>query len=68
LPRYFLDTSALAKPYHKELGSDSVDRLYFHRASRLRISPLSIVEFKSVLAIKTRTAGSRVPSDTLLNI
>jgi len=68
LPSYFLDTSALAKPYHKELGSDPVDGLYFHRASRLWISPLSILEFKSALAIKTRTAGSRVPSDTLLNI
>ncbi len=55
MPNYFLDTSALAKRYHKENGSDFVDRLLEQIGSRSWISHLSIVEFESVLAIKTRT-------------
>lgn len=55
MPNYFLDTSALAKRYHTENGSDFVDRLLEQAGSRSWISHLSIVEFESVLAIKTRT-------------
>ncbi len=55
MPNYFLDTSALAKRYHMENGSDFVDRLLGQIGSRSWISHLSIVEFESVLAIKTRT-------------
>lgn len=55
MPNYFLDTSALAKCYHTENGSDFVDRLLEQAGSRSWISHLSIVEFESVLAIKTRT-------------
>ena len=55
MPSYFLDTSALAKRYHEELGSDFVDRLFQPPGSRIWISHLSIVEFESVLAIKVRT-------------
>jgi len=55
LPNYFLDTSALAKRYHKENGSDFVDRLLEQVGSLSWISHLPIVEFESVLAIKTRT-------------
>jgi predicted nucleic acid-binding protein len=55
LPNYFLDTSALAKRYHKENGSEYVDRIFAHIGSRFLISHLSIVELESVLAIKTRT-------------
>jgi predicted nucleic acid-binding protein len=55
LPNYFLDTSALAKRYHNEDGSEYVDRIFEHIGSRSLISHLSIVEFESVLAIKTRT-------------
>jgi len=55
LPNYFLGTSALAKRYHKENGSDFVDRLLEQIGSRSWISHLSIVEFESVLAIKVRT-------------
>jgi predicted nucleic acid-binding protein len=55
LPNYFLDTSALAKRYHKESGSEYVDRIVEQTGSRSMISHLSIVEFESVLAIKTRT-------------
>jgi PIN domain nuclease of toxin-antitoxin system len=55
LPNYFLDTSALAKLYHKEAGSEYVDRILRDTESRSLISRLSLVEMESVLAIKMRT-------------
>ena len=55
MPHYFLDTSALAKRYHKESGSEYMDRILEQPGSRSLISHLSIVELESVLAIKTRT-------------
>ena len=55
MPNYFLDTSALAKRYHKETGSEYMDRIVEQPGSRSLISHLSIVELESVLAIKTRT-------------
>jgi len=42
LPNYFLDTSALAKRYHKESGSDYMDRILEEPNSRSMISHLSI--------------------------
>jgi predicted nucleic acid-binding protein len=55
LPNYFLDTSGLAKRYHKESGSEYMDRILEQSGSRSLISHLSIVELESVLAIKTRS-------------
>jgi predicted nucleic acid-binding protein len=55
LPSYLLDTSALAKRYHLESGSEYMDRIIEQPGSRALISHLSIVELESVLAIKTRT-------------
>lgn len=55
MPNYFLDTSALAKLYHKETGSEYVDRIVQEPGSRSTISRLSIVEMESVLATKVRT-------------
>ncbi len=55
MPNYFLDTSALAKLYHKEAGSEYVDRILREPGSRSLISRLSIIEMESVLAIKVRT-------------
>lgn len=55
MPNYFLDTSALAKRYHKESGSEYMDRILEQSGSRSLISHLSIVELESVLAIKTKT-------------
>jgi predicted nucleic acid-binding protein len=55
LPNYFLDTSALAKRYHQESGSEYMDRILEQLGSRSLISHLSIVELESVLAIKTKT-------------
>jgi predicted nucleic acid-binding protein len=55
LPRYFLDTSALAKLYRKEAGSDFVDRVFSKPGSQHIISRLSLVEMESVFALKART-------------
>ena len=62
MPNYFLDTSALAKRYHKESGSEYMDRILEEPNSRSLISHLSIVEFESVLAIKRRTGEIDQPA------
>jgi hypothetical protein len=55
LPRYFLDTSALAKLYRNEAGTAFVDRIFSEPASQHVISRLTIVEMESVFALKVRT-------------
>ena len=54
MPKYFFDTSALAKVYRREIGSDFVDRVS-ERGSQHIISRLTIVEKESVFALKVRT-------------
>jgi len=56
VPRYFLDTSALAKLYRKELGSDLMDRIAAEPDSHRFISRFTILEMESVLALKFRTS------------
>jgi predicted nucleic acid-binding protein len=53
----FLDTSALAKLYHEEPGSDYVERILNRPGARGIMSRLSIVEMESVFAIKVRTGA-----------
>jgi uncharacterized protein with PIN domain len=48
----FADTSALAKLYHQELGSDYIEALLQRRAGSLLISRLTIIKMESVLAIR----------------
>ncbi len=55
MPKYFFDTSALAKVYRKEIGSDFVDRVLSEPGSQCIISRLSTVEMESVFALKVRT-------------
>lgn len=55
MPGYYFDTSALAKLYRLEVGSDVVDRLHSERGSQHLISRLAIVEMESVFASKVRT-------------
>ena len=52
---YFLDTSALAKLYHQEDGSQYLEQLVTTSGSNTFISRLSLVELESVFAIKIRT-------------
>jgi predicted nucleic acid-binding protein len=51
---YFLDTSAFAKLYHQEPGTDFVERIVGAPGSAV-VSRLSLIEIESVFAIKVRT-------------
>ena len=53
--RFFLDTSALAKLYRQEAGTEVVERLFADRESQHFISRLSIAELTSALVLKVRT-------------
>jgi predicted nucleic acid-binding protein len=53
----FLDTSALAKLYHEEAGSEYVERIVGQPGSRGFVSRLSLVEMESAFAIKVRTGA-----------
>ena len=55
MPAYFVDTSALAKLYHTEIGSQQVEALAAEPDARLIVSQLSLVEIQSVFAGKVRT-------------
>jgi predicted nucleic acid-binding protein len=55
LAAYFFDSSALAKLYHPEVGTPTVDRIIETAENRIRISRLTVVELPSVFAIKVRT-------------
>ncbi|MGB9611496.1 MAG: type II toxin-antitoxin system VapC family toxin, partial [Bryobacteraceae bacterium] len=55
MPGYFVDTSALAKLYHWEAGSERMEALIEAPDARLIISQLSLVEIESVFATKVRT-------------
>ena len=50
----FLDTSALAKLYHRELGTDVMEALTGRRQS-IYVSRLAVVEMQSVFSGKVRT-------------
>lgn len=52
---YFFDSSALAKLYHPEVGTPTVDRIIETAENKIRISRLTVVELPSVFAIKVRT-------------
>jgi predicted nucleic acid-binding protein len=65
VPGYFIDTSALAKLYHQEPGSQYVERILNEPGSKGIISRLSLVEFESALAIKVRT-GALDPAGRVL--
>src|SRR5262245_15451405 len=61
MPADFLDTSALAKYYHSEVGSDQVEQLWNDPHRNLYISRLSVLEMVSVFASKVR--ASAISSD-----
>ena len=51
---YFFDSSAIAKRYHPEIGSEKVMTIFGELQKEIRISQLSFVEVQSVLAMKVR--------------
>lgn len=56
MPGYFLDTSALAKLYRTEIGTELIDEVLAEPASRCFISWFAVLELESVLAVKVRTS------------
>jgi len=54
LSKYFLDTSAIVKRYHREDGSDFIDILFEETDVEFVISDISIIEFYSALSLKVR--------------
>ena len=54
MPGYFIDTSALAKLYHAEVGSQQMEMLAQSPDNRLIVSQLSVIELQSVFATKVR--------------
>jgi predicted nucleic acid-binding protein len=57
VPGYFIDTSALAKLFHLEMGSERMELLAKAPDARLIISQLSLIEIQSVFAVKVRTGA-----------
>ena len=55
MAQYFLDSSALGKHYHAEIGTARVDALLQEPDSQHFISRLTVVEIHSVFAGKVRT-------------
>lgn len=49
MPLFYVDTSALVKRYHTELGSDHVDRLFADHDAALVIADFGITELTSAL-------------------
>ena len=60
MPADFLDTSALAKHYHPEVGSAEIDRLWNDPAHGLLVSHLSALEIVSMFAGKVRAGAISV--------
>ena len=54
MSKYFLDTSAIVKRYHREDGSDFIDSLFAEAGAEFVISDISIIEFYSALSLKVR--------------
>ncbi|HET6881469.1 MAG TPA: type II toxin-antitoxin system VapC family toxin [Pirellulales bacterium] len=62
----FLDTSALAKHYHVEIGSADVDRQWADSGRELYVSRIGVVEAISVFAGKVRTGDLSAPAFTVV--
>jgi predicted nucleic acid-binding protein len=62
---YFVDTSALAKLYHQEAGSEYVERVLSQPGSKGMVSRLTLVEMESVFAIKVRTGALEVQGQVI---
>ncbi len=54
MPRYFLDSSALAKAYHVETGTPKMLALLADASSQFYISSLTVIEIQSVFSQKVR--------------
>lgn len=66
MPRYFLDSSALAKAYHAETGTAKVVALLQDAGSEYLISSLTVIEIQSVFSQKVRDGRIDKADYTLL--
>lgn len=65
---YFFDSSALVKVFHAEVGSAKVIAIMDEQGREISASHLAIVEFASVVALKSRTkVMSPAEADYLLD-
>lgn len=62
MARYMVDTSALVKYYHPEVGSLRVIAIAEDPSNTLFISRIGLVEIHSALARKVRTGELQVPA------
>lgn len=60
---YFFDTSALAKRYHKETGSDNVDGIFDQKDRTIVISNITITEMIS--AFKRKENAGEIDFETM---
>lgn len=64
---HFLDSSALVKLYHAEVGTPIVDQIVNAGGNPIRISRLTVAELTSAFAIKVRTQSiNREDADLFL--
>ncbi len=54
MPRYFVDSSALAKVYHVETGTSKMVAMLAEPGSEFFISSLTVIEIRSVFSQKVR--------------
>jgi hypothetical protein len=52
---FYLDTSALVRRYHSEVGTEFVGKVFGSSDIGIRISRLGVVEFSSVCALRARS-------------
>ena len=65
---YFLDSSALVKLYHREVGSLRIEAIFREAGRGIIISPLTVVEIQSAFALRVRMgATTPVESASLRN-
>jgi predicted nucleic acid-binding protein len=62
VPAYYFDTSALAKRYHIEPGSDRIDRLFAEPASTFLTANITLVELTSALDRKCQEGALPQPA------
>ena len=68
MPGYFLDSSALVKLYHPEVGTPVVDQIVNATDNQARVSRLTVAELTSAFAINVRTQSiNREDADLFLH-
>ena len=55
MAQYFFDTSAFAKYYHTEIGSDRVAAIFGEPGREIHVSSLGLLETQSAFAMKVRS-------------